>query len=139
MKKKMILFLVLVLLLLVLLTNGLQGEEKEREGVGFITGNKYLNFAEGNKEYYVTGLMDMLYYSTNYYVPKTYYLDIAEVTKGMGNKQIMAIFDKYLEEHPEKWHYAAAYLFSTVIGEMVMEKLYPGALELEELLKQYEK
>ena len=36
--------------------------------------------------------------------------------------QIQAIFDKYLEEHPEEWHHNAASLFWAAIIEIVEEK-----------------
>jgi len=119
MKRKMILFLVLVLLFLVLLTNCLQGEEKEQGAFRFNTGNDYLNMAEGNNIFYVEGLMDMLYNQTELYNPKLY-SSIVKTTKVMTAGQIKAIFDKYLEEHPESWHYNAAYLFGEAIFEIII-------------------
>ena len=122
MKKKTVLFLVLMLLLLALLTNGLQGQEKEEIGTTqiscFLKGNDYLELTKQSRLFYVFGLVDMLWSQTNYFNPKLY-SDIDEATNNMNGEQIMAIFDKYLEEHPEKWHYTAAYLFRAAIMEIV--------------------
>jgi hypothetical protein len=125
MKKKTILFLVLVLLFLVLLTNGLQGEEKEpmtmRETKAFITGDNYLKFTEDSKMNYVGGLIDMLYMQTHIYNPELYF-KLEEITKNMTGLQIKAIFDKYLEENPEGWYYSAAGLFWTAMDEIINKK-----------------
>ena len=118
MKEKIILILVLAILFLILLTNGLQGQEKENGVLTWLTGNKYLNMPEEAKPFYVGGLMDMFLFQTNRYDPELYF-DIEMAVKNMKIKQTKAIFDKYLEEHPEKWHYTAAYLFRAAIMEIV--------------------
>lgn len=60
----------------------------------------------------------MLYGQTNLYYQKLY-SDIKKGTKGMTAGQIKAIFDKYLEEHPESWHFPAASIFWIAIMEIV--------------------
>jgi hypothetical protein len=120
MKKKLILFLVLMLLFLVLLTNYSQGEEKEQVAC-YIKGNDYLKLAEEYKIFYVMGLIDMLWNQTWFYSSKDY-SDLNKATIDMTGGQIQAIFDKYLEEHPERWHMTAASLFWTAISEIVNEK-----------------
>ena len=63
MKKKTVLFLVLMLLFLALLTNGLQGQEKEEIGTTqiscFLKGNDYLELTKQSRLFYVFGLVDM--------------------------------------------------------------------------------
>ena len=100
MKKKTILFLVLVLLFLVLLTNGLQGEEKEpmtmRETKAFITGDNYLKFTEDSKMNYVGGLIDMLYMQTHIYNPELYF-KLEEITKNIiQGKKYVSAYKAYL-------------------------------------------
>ena len=121
MKKKTILFLVLMLLFLALLTNYSQGQEEERTVI-FLTGNSYLSLAEGYKISYVGGLTDMLLISVEMYIPELLpYLE--ETINGMSGQQIKAIFDKYLEEYPEKWHYSAASTFFAVIMKIVNKNI----------------
>lgn len=118
MKKKMILFFILVLLFLVLLTNGLQGEEKEQIIIlAFVSGNHYLEYTEINKLIYTKGLMDMLFCRTYVFDPELY-SNLEETIKDMTAGQIKAIFDKYLEEHPEEWHSGAASIFHSAITEI---------------------
>jgi len=37
----------------------------------------------------------------------------------MTIQQITALFDKYLEEHPEQWHFAAANIFDEAMTEII--------------------
>jgi len=120
MKRKMILFLVLMLLFLALLTNYSQGEEKEQIA-SFASGNKYLNWTEIEKMSYLQGLIDMLLHETSYYDPKLY-SSLEATAKDMSTGQIMATFDNYLEEHPEKWHWSAAGLFWTAMMELIINE-----------------
>jgi len=117
MKKKTVLILVLALLFFSLLINYSQGQEK-KEISGFANGNKYLNLTEIEKMGYLKGLMDMLLQRTSYCDPELY-SDINDKTKDMTLGQIRAIFDKYLEEHPEKWHQGAAGLFWNAIMGLI--------------------
>ena len=118
MKRKMILFLVLVLLFLTLLTSYAQGQEKENGVLTWLTGNKYLNMPEEVKSFYVGGLLDMFLFQTNRYDPELYF-NIEMAAKDMKVEQTKAIFDKYLEEHPEEWHNSAASSFWVAIMEIV--------------------
>jgi len=120
MKKKTILFLVLMLLFLALLTNGLYGEEKV-EILCFITGNKYLDLDEAYKPFYVVGLVDMFLEQIYYSDPELYFI-VTEDTRDMTVEQTKAIFDKYLEKHPEIWHYTAAGILEMAMMELVGEK-----------------
>ena len=122
MKKKTVLFLALVLLFLILLTNGLQGQEKGNGILTWLSGNKYLNMPEESKLFYIGGLLDMFLFQTNRYDPELY-SNIEMAIKNMEVKQIKAIFDKYLEEHPESWHTSAASSLWVAIMEIVNENI----------------
>jgi len=124
MNKKIILFLILLLLFSILLINYsyLQEEEKEEEVLAFITGDEYLAMPENIfKMFYVYGLSDMYSYFIFRYHPEIYPDFIGKI-KRMTVQQITAIFDKYLEEHPEEWHFSAANIFDNVMWE-TLEKL----------------
>ena len=112
MNKKMMLFLVLLLLFSILLINYsyLQEKEKEEEVFCFLTGNDYLKFSDHDKLVYVEGLFDMYSYFFASSFPEPYY-DKIDKYRNMTAVQIKAIFDKFLEEHPEAWHFAAADIF----------------------------
>ena len=119
MKKKTILILVLVLLFSILLIDYSYLQEEEKIAC-WTSGNKYLKMTEENKLYYVAGLIDMLFRFT-FYNNKTLYSVLSEKTNEMTAGQIRAIFDKYLEEHPEKWHMTASGLFYTATMEIVLD------------------
>ena len=120
MKKKMILFLVLLLIFLVLVANGLEGEEK-KQVAGYTSGNDYLKRSEEFKRAYVMGLIDMLFNETWFYNSEDY-SELNEATNDIGTRQIQAIFDRFLEEHPETWHLSAASLFREAMREITYKK-----------------
>ena len=99
---------------------GLQGQEKENGVLTWLTGNKYLNMPEEAKPFYVGGLMDMFTFQIKLYDPELYF-DIEMAVKNIEIKQTKAIFDRYLEEHPESWHTNAASIFYAAIMEIVGE------------------
>jgi len=116
MKKKMILVIVLVLLFLMLLINGLQGQELTT--FSFTCGSDYLDSPEVAKITYVVGVIDKFLCVTQNYNSEDY-SNLKATVDNMTIGQIQAIFDKYLKEHPEKWHYGAAGLFYSAIYEIV--------------------
>ena len=121
MNKKIILFLILLLLLLfsMLLINYSYLQEVEKKGIyTFITGNKYLlDISDDQKGAYVMGLLDMYSYLT-YYFNSESYSDFRGKVERMTGIQIAAIFDKYLEEHPEEWHFSGAWIFYRAINDL---------------------
>jgi len=124
MKKKKILFLVLLLLFLILLVgySYLQEKEEEEGVAAFITGNKYLEMSDSSvRAFYIYGLIDMYSYLIFRYSPEIY-SDFLEKIEGMTVQQITAIFDKYLKEHPETWHYNAASNFIVAIMELKLNE-----------------
>ena len=123
MKKKIILFLVLLLLFSILFIDHsyLQEEEKKQgECLAFINGNKYLELSEIYRIDYILGLVDMWWYLHNFHYSEIYQI-IKEEMEDMTGEQVKKIFEKYLEEHPEKLHYSAAYLFEEAIFGALMD------------------
>jgi len=121
MKKKMVLILVLVLLFSILLVDYSYLKEEEKVGIDYyVLVNNYLESSEENKLFYVMGLIDMVFCQT-YHYDFELCSDINKATDGMNAKQIKAIFDKYIEEHPEKWHFPASLIFNEAM-EIVYEK-----------------
>jgi len=95
----------------------LQEEEKKREVFGFVTGNKYLDLSDDHKMSYIIGLLDMCSYLTSTLAPE-YYLDFTGKIEDITGRQIRAVFDKYLEEHPEQWHFVAAGIFYRAMADL---------------------
>ena len=121
MKNKMILFLVLLLLFSILLIDYSYLQEEEKELIaGYTSGDDYLKRPEELKRAYVMGLIDMLFNETWVYDEEEY-SDLNEVTDDMKPSQIQAIFDRFLEEHPETWHLSAASLFRAAMMEIVLD------------------
>jgi len=121
MNKKIILFLILLLLFTILLIDyGYLQEKEEEEGpIAFITGNKYLEMPDSSlRMLYVYGLSDMYSYVLFQEYPETYSAFIGKF-RHMTIQQITALFDKYLEEHPEQWHFAAANIFDEAMTEII--------------------
>jgi hypothetical protein len=120
MNKKIIFFLVSLLLFSILLIDYSYMQEKEKEGevFTFLTVNDYIKLSDVEKLLYTLGLVDMYSYLTKHLDPK-YYLDFRGKIEPMNAGQIQAIFDKYIEEHPEKWHFAAAAIFDEAVISMV--------------------
>ncbi len=117
MNKKIILFLVLLLLFSALPINA---GEKETGVVCFFDGNDYLALEEDRKLHSVVSIHDMFAYFLYVDHPEKY-VCFELKTDGINAKQFMAIFDKYLEEHPEKWHHAFASLFVEAMEKLLNE------------------
>ncbi len=109
MKRKVIL---LVLLILLLLSQGLC------LNVSATSGNEYLEWPEEIRGIYVLGLMEMYFFMT-FMKYSELVEDIIAKTDGMSGLQIRKIFEKYLAENPEYWHYAAADIFFWAMDELL--------------------
>jgi len=121
MKKKIILFLVLLLLFSMLLIDyGYPQEEEKKVVSSFLSGNDYLDLADAYKIFYVIGLLDMWSYVAYSDLPEIYPIFRRKI-KNMSMQQVEAIFDKYLEEHPEEWHFSAASIFTGAIMEIIFD------------------
>jgi len=118
MNKKIILILVLLLLFSILLIDYSYLQEKEKkELLVFSSVNKYLEHTDNGKMCYVKGLFDMYSYLVSCYFPELYYETIVKFNN-MTPLQLKAIFDKYLEEHPEEWHFPVAEIFHKAIADL---------------------
>ena len=106
--------LILMLAVLTVLSIAGQTVAKEREVAwiqnAWITGNEYRQMPESQRVVYVMGLLDGIKISPFFGAPsgpegpegvlaRQYYC-----TKGMSNYQLEAILQKFLNEHPERWH-----------------------------------
>jgi len=90
--------------------------EEMDEAAAYYSANKYLGLSESEQLFYVAGLIDMLFSFTKLIAPERF-AEITSNTKGITLGQFKSVFDKYLRDHPNKWHYASADLFSLVIAE----------------------
>jgi len=97
-------------------------EQEKTDGLkAYYDGNRYLELSENEKLSYVAGLIDMLFSLSQTLAPEGYN-DITLKTEGMSLGQLTSIFNKFLEEHPEDWHFSAAHLFSFIMTEVFYEK-----------------
>lgn len=71
---------------------------------GFIKGSEFKSFSNVSKNMYSMGLVDGILLSPFYGVPKLKMEKFETCIIGMNGSQLTAIFDKYLAEHPERWH-----------------------------------
>ncbi len=71
-------------------------------GLGFYTGNDYLQLGENSRRTYVTGIIDGFHLAFGE-SPKSLKW-ITNCTRGKDNFQITAIVDKFLSENPQRWH-----------------------------------
>jgi hypothetical protein len=119
MKNKIILFLVLMVLFSFIPADFSNAEEQDQEGLLSSTdGNEYLEFEEYEKWVYVRGMTDAIYATLRAFRPEIYQ-KYKETTKDMVVSQLTKILDKYLEENPEKLHYAVANSFIRALSEIV--------------------
>jgi len=115
MKKKAIL-LGLVVVLLLSQVNILSASA----AFTYCNGNGYLELDECLRVGYVGGLIDMTCESYQKNFPEIY-KDLVKKIEYMQLGQIQKIFDKYLEDHPERLHFSVASLFLEAILEVVYE------------------
>lgn len=71
---------------------------------GFITGNTFRAMEETSKNVYVVGLLDGMFLAPLYGAPESKLDNLASCTVGMTGQQLVAIFNKYLANNPERWH-----------------------------------
>lgn len=83
------------------------------EGVtlGYITGNKYLDLTETERQGWVVGAMDGIMAESFYILRNTNDSWLGRCIKGLPVKQIKAIFEKELQVRPDGWHAPAAFIF----------------------------
>ena len=71
---------------------------------GFIKGSDFKAFGNISKNIYSMGLVDGILLYPFYGAPKLKMEKFETCMTGMNDSQLSAIFDKYLAEHPERWH-----------------------------------
>ncbi len=93
---------------------------KKRAKTCFINGNKYREFSEKEKTFYVIGIMDAILTMFFMIEPEKYQI-IEDKVKSMTPLQIRILFDKYLEEKPEELRYCVASSFFYALDEIICE------------------
>lgn len=75
---------------------------------GFVDGSKYLQLNEFAQNAYIAGAADVFCFLANANNPEKMAQLFDKCTDGKSARQIHAIVDKHLKEHPENWHYSMA-------------------------------
>ena len=87
--------------------------------LGYVSGNDYMKLDENSKESWLIGVMDgiiaedFLANATASLSNKKENIDpwLGRCTSGRPLSQIKAMFEKELQDHPDKWHAPAALIF----------------------------
>jgi len=78
---------------------------------GFLTGSGYLQLPDAARHGYGMGLLDGIFLSPILGADGEGVQRLKDCTLPMNSEQITAIFEKYLRDNPEIWHYDAQILF----------------------------
>jgi hypothetical protein len=92
---------------------------------GFLTGGDYLQISETERHGYAMGLLDGLFASAIIGGDHAVIARIKSCTLGMKSNQIMAIFDKYLRDHPGIWHQDADIHFLNSLSDVCPKVIWP--------------
>ena len=71
---------------------------------GFIMGNTYREYSDDVKAVNVMGVMDGIVIAPVFSAPTKKLAWLETCSSGMSGYQVAAIVDKYLRDHPERWH-----------------------------------
>jgi hypothetical protein len=105
------------LLAILFLSLNIQAKEGVSIHQGWITGNTYRAFEATSKNVYAVGLVDGVFLSPLYGAPKEKLKPLEQCTTGMTGQQVVAIFNKYLNENPERWHQSMHVIGFTALKE----------------------
>jgi hypothetical protein len=84
---------------------------------GFYAGNDYRELHEGQRRVYVSGVIEGMLLAPLYGAPKSRMSWLESCAVGMSDKQVTAIVDKFMDEHPARWHEQMKTLvYSAMIG-----------------------
>jgi hypothetical protein len=74
---------------------------------GWLKADEYSNFSDEGKQAYAMGLLDGMYMAPAFGAPddNKILMSIASCVEGMKSTQVAAIIEKYVHDHPEKWHW----------------------------------
>ena len=84
---------------------------------GFLTGNSYRELQDAGKSGYVMGFTDGLFVSVLHGAKKSKLRPIEQCVAGMSDGQVVAILEKWLNDHPEQWHEQMNILANAAIRE----------------------
>ncbi len=120
--KGIVIFLVLMILISFVPSDISNAEEQDQKYIAsFTKGYEYLEFQQYEKIAYIRGMMDSIFALLQAYVPEKYQKH-KEAMEGMTLAQLAKILDKYLEENPEKLHYAVGSTFLNALSEIVFKE-----------------
>ena len=71
---------------------------------GYLTGNRFRELTRIEKMYYVMGRHDAMCAASMFGAPDSFVIEVVSCMKDMDSLQLAAIVEKYLDDHPEKWH-----------------------------------
>jgi hypothetical protein len=71
---------------------------------GFFRSEEFLQMPEAQKEGFAAGLVDGIYLAPILGAPEENIERLHNCIAGMSTTQVAAIIEKFLKEHPEKWH-----------------------------------
>ena len=70
----------------------------------YLKAGQFLALSELDRVDYITGLMDGFYGVAMFGASDETVAILNSCTKDMGSKQVTAIIEKYVRDHPESWH-----------------------------------
>jgi hypothetical protein len=72
---------------------------------GFGTGQDFLGFSDAGKRAYAMGAINGFLMAPMLGTPEAQVSRVGRCLENMTDVQVAAIIDKWLREHPERWHY----------------------------------
>jgi len=97
-------FLATVVLLFAVTPPALGQDDPVAIKSGFVDGNGYRAFSGFEKRAYAMGLIDGYFLAPLFGAPKRRLEWLERCVVGMTDVQLVAIIDKFLQDHPERWH-----------------------------------
>jgi len=88
----------------ILALSSAQGGQPVEIHNGFVTGTIYRKFNEYQKRSYAMGVIDGIYLSPFFGASRTHLGWVEKCVQGMDDEQVAAVIDKFLKDHPERWH-----------------------------------
>lgn len=74
---------------------------------GFLKARDYLDLDASSQRAYAMGVLDGMYMAPLFGAPENdkRLLSLASCVEGMKASQVAAIIEKYVRDHPERWHW----------------------------------
>jgi hypothetical protein len=84
---------------------------------GFLTGNTFRALDDSSKKMYVIGLINGMFLAPMYGGSEEKVNSLASCTVGMNGQQLVAIFEKYLNNNPKRWNQSMHVIgYSAMLG-----------------------